>query len=858
MSSEPVNCSHESTPSQSRAPSPLQSAPTTAAATSAATIGALAAPPMYPTQVRYQILMDSPARSLSAWWAYVRDGDTPIPLTEFPDEPNDPVPEGRASLRAWLENVLRYRDAALDTPPHRILDHFITRLPSQRNIPPPIPSRDQPLNTPPIPIFAGLSARDRLDIISFATWGLLSSLGSAPTPRSSNTAWMRRAESIMRNPGQLPAADQRYFLDPDRINYRFGIWALSLLLTDPVYREYAYHEPAVPSTEQPRRRSLPEITDNTIVIAPRMAMSQDMNVPRRPSSDLPIIREEQVPQTPANSPAPSRSSGQTSQEADEDLAPVSEPHQGPEPAETSVEPAVGDSSPESDQVSATIAVQTDEEWTTPDQQYLDTLRDLGPLPVVVPLEPPATVVEPTPVEPPPRVYRDAILEPPRFYHEDEVVESLVNEPDTTPPMHPGLVSETQYQTQEQVLEEHRQYIEERNRQQGIAPTSVPRDVRPIGEGQARLPSHWLPPRIPGPGEPEIGKEEEAPSEPSNPSSGYTAYEAGEWYARVQAGLTGEPEVQLPISRMSTPDTNVLHDWEEEITNSMAPGIMRESPIPGTNNTRITYQDHASDDLHTMIITNAELRYMCGEDHRDIRFPQGSFALKQQRRTLGDLIDRLRDFKNMIRNARGDGSTTITDSELLIFMMERFGHARVVDSTASKPPPTTNSENTESSESFLNIVIASHTSEAAGSDYEADSISESSCQRLFDAWHNLPNNTDDWLNPEEPYPPERVDVRTQAPEAQMNLGLTHVPVQSMMYCSCREHCAEHGYEGRQARSCRRHPSGSSGSSSSSDDSSDSSGHGDARGPSEESESRHSREEDETSELEYLDEPPLTEE
>ncbi|KAL0564495.1 hypothetical protein V5O48_017550, partial [Marasmius crinis-equi] len=94
MSSEPVNRSHESTPSQSRAPSSLQSTPTTAAATSAATIGALAVPPMYPMQVRYQILMDSPARSLSTWWAYVRDGDTPIPLTKFPDKLNNPVLEG--------------------------------------------------------------------------------------------------------------------------------------------------------------------------------------------------------------------------------------------------------------------------------------------------------------------------------------------------------------------------------------------------------------------------------------------------------------------------------------------------------------------------------------------------------------------------------------------------------------------------------------------------------------------------------------------------------------------------------------------------------------------------------------------
>ncbi|KAL0563865.1 hypothetical protein V5O48_018195 [Marasmius crinis-equi] len=90
--------------------------------------------------------------------------------------------------------------------------------------------------------------------------------------------------------------------------------------------------------------------------------------------------------------------------------------------------------------------------------------------------------------------------------------------------------------------------------------------------------------------------------------------------------------------MSTPDTNTLLNWEEEIANSMAPGIMRESPIPGTNNTRITYQDHSSDDLHTMIITDAELRYMRGEDHCDIRFPQGSFALEQQRRTLGDCKD----------------------------------------------------------------------------------------------------------------------------------------------------------------------------------------------------------------------------
>ncbi|KAL0563681.1 hypothetical protein V5O48_018384 [Marasmius crinis-equi] len=154
-----------------------------------------------------------------------------------------------------------------------------------------------------------------------------------------------------------------------------------------------------------------------------------------------------------------------------------------------------------------------------------------------------------------------------------------------------------------------------------------RNVRPIREGQAQLPSHWLPPRIPGPGEPEIGEEEEAPLEPSNPSSGYTAYEAEEWCARVQAGLIGEPKVQLPVSRMSTSDTDALLNWEEEIANSMAPGIMRESPIPGTDNTCITYQDHSSDDFHTMIIMNAELQYMHEEDHCDIRFPQGSFALK---------------------------------------------------------------------------------------------------------------------------------------------------------------------------------------------------------------------------------------
>ncbi|KAL0565143.1 hypothetical protein V5O48_016886, partial [Marasmius crinis-equi] len=172
-------------------------------------------------------------------------------------------------------------------------------------------------------------------------------------------------------------------------------------------------------------------------------------------------------------------------------------------------------------------------------------------------------------------------------------------------------------------------------------------------------------------------------------------------------------------------------------------------------------DHASDEPHTMIISNAELRYMRGEDHRDIRFPQGSFALEQQRRTLGDLIDRLRDFENMIRDARGDGPTTMTDSELLMFMTERFGHTRVVDSTASEPPPTTSSENVESSESFPNIVIASHTSEAAGSDYEEDATSEASRQRRFNAWHNLPNNADDWLNPEEPYLPEQVDVGTQS-------------------------------------------------------------------------------------------------